>query len=371
MRVLLAPDSFKGTLTAAEVAHSLARGLRGAAGEVVIDELPLSDGGEGLIDTALRCGYHQVPLVAAGALGVPRPTRYARRGSEAIIEMAECCGIQQVVPSPSTAGGSTSLGVGQAIAHALDAGATNVVIGVGGSASTDGGAGLLAGLGAVGLGADLTVGGGALIDVRSVDLDPLHPGLRRTRIVLASDVDNPLLGDTGAARVYGPQKGADAATVAQLEQALEQWVAALTSGGRPDARELARSTGAGAGGGTGFGALLVGAHYRPGVAHVLALTNFKARAAQADLIITGEGRLDGQTLHGKAPYGVARAAAGSGVPVIAVCGQNVLEPEHIRTAGFSEVHALYETPPASTADSARLLTNIGAQIGARWRIQQL
>ncbi|MPV90580.1 glycerate kinase [Georgenia ruanii] len=385
MKVLLAPDKFKGSLPAADVAAHLAAGLRAAAPEIEVDELPVADGGEGTVAAALAAGFTAVRLSATGPLGAPVATRYAVRGATAVVEMAAVSGLEMLTaPDPGTARRATSRGVGELVAHALGHGATTVVVGVGGSASTDGGAGMLAALGArlVGQAGDLPDGGAALRDLVAVDLAGLHPGLGAARLVLASDVDNPLLGPRGAAAVYGPQKGADPATVAVLEAGLTTWVAALARTPVPAhapgagiakapapapgagsaeapapvaARELAGRPGAGAAGGVGFACLLLGAERRPGIDVVLDLAGFARRAAGADLVITGEGSLDAQSLHGKAPVGVAAAAAALGVGTVAVCGRTALAPEQARAAGLLAVHALTDLEP----DTARSIARAG------------
>src|SRR5690349_5475454 len=210
-RVLLAPDKFKGTLTAAEVAAHLSAGIRSVLPDAEIVVVPVSDGGDGLLDAAADVGYERVPVRASGPTGVLGDTWYARRGDSAAIEMAEICGLVKLphgVPAPATA---TTRGVGEVIAAALDAGCREILLGVGGSASTDGGAGLVSALGARLVGADgdrLHDGGLPLAGVVQLDLSRLHPGVVDAEIDVACDVDNPLTGPHGAAAVYGPQKGA-------------------------------------------------------------------------------------------------------------------------------------------------------------------
>ncbi|WP_418607736.1 glycerate kinase [Georgenia sp. SUBG003] len=219
MKVLLAPDKFKGSLTAADVAAHLAAGLRRAVPGVEVDELPVADGGEGTVAAALAAGFTAVELTATGPLGQPTRTRYAVRGRTAVVEMAAVTGLEIGRARRRHRPHRTSRGLGELVAHALDHGATSVIVGVGGSASTDGGAGMLAALGARlgGPHGGLPDGGDALRVLTSVDVAGLHPGLATAELVLASDVDNPLLGPNGAAAVYGPQKGADPAAVGDLE----------------------------------------------------------------------------------------------------------------------------------------------------------
>lgn len=366
-RVLLAPDKFKGSLSAARVAAHLAAGLRRAAPGVVVDELPVADGGEGTVDAALAAGFAPVGTTATGPLGEPVATRYARRGGTAVVEMAAVSGLATVTPSRETALAATSRGLGEVIAHALDAGAREIVVGVGGSASTDGGAGMLAALGArlLGPAGDLADGGGHLGGLVDVDLSGLHPALADTELVLASDVDNPLLGPSGAAAVYGPQKGADPAAVAELERGLAAWVDVLATGGVTGAVAHAAAPGAGAAGGVGFACLLLGALRRPGVQVVLDLTGFAGRLAGVDLVVTGEGSLDAQSLHGKTPVGVAAAAAAAGVPVVAVCGRTALDAGQAAAAGFAAVHALTDVEPdvaTCVAQAGPLLETLAARL---------
>ncbi|MCM3660602.1 glycerate kinase [Georgenia satyanarayanai] len=366
-RVLLAPDKFKGSLSAAQVAAHLAAGLRAAVPGIAVDELPVADGGEGTVEAALAAGYDAVTLSATGPLGAPVATRYARRGTTAVLEMAAVSGLEMVDPDTTTARSATSRGLGELLVHALDDGAATVVIGVGGSASTDGGAGMLAALGArlTGPAGGLPDGGGALGDLVSIDLSGLHPRLVDARIVLASDVDNPLLGPVGAAAVYGPQKGADPRAVAELEGGLATWVTALETAGVGGARALAEQPGAGAAGGVGYACLLLGAVRRAGVEEVLELTGFHERLAGADLVITGEGSLDEQSLHGKTPVGVAAAAAAASVPAVAVCGRTTLPPERAAAAGLVGVYALTDIEPdvaRCIAEAGPLLEHLAARV---------
>ncbi|MFC7406221.1 glycerate kinase [Georgenia alba] len=365
-RVLLAPDKFKGSLGATAVAARLAAGLRSVGVEV--DELPVADGGDGTVEAALAAGMREVALTATGPLGEPVRTRYAFDGETAVVEMAAVTGLEMLRPDATTARRATSRGLGEVLVNALEGGARTVVIGVGGSASTDGGAGMLAALGATLSGPDgaLPDGGDALRRLASVGLDGLHRRLGEVDLVLASDVDNPLLGPHGAAAVYGPQKGADAAALADLEEGLACWVDLLERV-RPGARDLAGSPGAGAAGGVGYGCLLLGARFRPGVEVVLELAGFERRLAGVDLVVTGEGSLDEQSLHGKAPVGVARAAAAHGVPAVAVCGRSTLDPRRAREAGFRSVHALADLEPdveRSMARAGELLEELGTRLAA-------
>jgi glycerate kinase len=368
-RVLLAPDKFKGTLTAAEVAGHLARGIRAALPHSEVVAIPVSDGGDGLLAAAHESGFGSVPCTAAGPTGEPVETSYARRGTEAVIEMADVCGLTRLpggVLAPMTA---TSRGVGEVMAAALDAGCTTLLIGIGGSASTDGGVGMLQALGAHVLdssGREVGPGGAGMAEAVTLDTAGLHPGLADARLGLACDVDNPLTGPSGAAMVYGPQKGADPQQVAALDEALSRWADVVARATDGDARN---HPGAGAAGGVGFAAVgVLGASLRPGVDVVFELTGFHAALAEADLVVTGEGSLDAQTLHGKAPAGVAEAARAAGVPVIAVAGQCLLTDDEIREAGIERVYTLVgeadDREEAFTAPGP-LLERIGARVAER------
>ncbi len=365
-RVLLAPDKFKGTLTAAAVADHLIAGIRSVLPEVEIVVVPVSDGGDGLLEALERAGFTDVPVVASGPTGVPGDTKYVRRGTEAVIEMAEVCGLGRLPGGQLAPATATSRGVGEVVAEALDAGCTEILIGVGGSASTDGGSGMVRALGARVLdaaGNELDEGGTALGGVARLDLSGLHPRLGDASISLACDVDNPLTGPTGAAAVYGPQKGADPDLVAELDKAMTVWadVVAATTG-----RDLRETPGSGAAGGIGFGAVAVlGARLRPGATLVQQLTGLEEELVGVDLVITGEGSLDVQTLNGKAPAGVAEAAGRAGVPVVAVAGQCLLDTAALNGAGFRAAYALVDeasTPEEPFDAPGPLLERLGARI---------
>jgi glycerate kinase len=380
MRIVIAPDKFKGSLTATEVAQALAEGLSPPSYEV--DLVPVADGGEGTVDAALGAGFRPVTTRVAGPLGDPVRATYAigrppgRAGETAVIELATASGLAMLPHdersrprlSPLTA---TSLGTGELIRAALDAGCPDVVLGVGGSANTDGGAGVLVALGARLLdaaGDPVPPGGGGLADLAEVDLSGLDPRIAKTRFVLAADVSNPLLGSNGAAAVFGPQKGATPEDVARLDQALAGFADLLAEALDDDPKRLAELPGAGAAGGVGFAALTVlGAELRPGIDLVCDLVGLDDRLAGAAAVITGEGSLDAQSLAGKSPIGVARRARAAGVPkVYAVCGRNLLTPEEAAGAGFDQIYALADVEPdadRSMRNAAELLRPIGQRIG--------
>jgi glycerate kinase len=366
-RVLLAPDKFKGTLTSAEVAAYLGKGIGSVRPDVEIVVVPVSDGGDGLLDAVIDAGFERVRLLASGPTGILGATFYARCGTSAVVEMAEVCGLGRLpggVLAPATA---TSRGLGEVLAAALDAGCTEILLGVGGSASTDGGAGMISALGGRVLdeaGRQVDDGGLSLTDVASLERSGLHAGLDGAEITVASDVDNPLTGPRGAAAVYGPQKGAGPDLVESLDRALSRWADVVAAETGDDLRDV---PGAGAAGGIGFAAVAVlGARLRPGADVVQELTGLDAALAGADLVVTGEGSLDEQTtLHGKAPAGVAAAARRAGVPVVAVAGRCQLDEAALRAAGFRRTHTLVEEAsyPDEPFDApGPLLERIGARI---------
>jgi glycerate kinase len=380
-RIVVAPDKFKGSLTAAEVAARVAAGLArgGFAGEIVSQ--PVADGGDGTVAAAVSAGFRPVELPVHGPMGTPVTAAYALRGDVAVIEAAQACGLT-LLPRDSLAPlTATSRGVGDLVLAACRAGARRIVLGVGGVATTDGGAGLVQALGARladESGRELPPGGAALARLDSLDLTGL-PDLSGVEFLLASDVDNPLLGPYGAAAVYGPQKGASPSDVALLEAGLRRWadvaeaVAGGPAGGASSADAAARDvSGAGAAGGLGFAALLfLSARMRPGIELLLELASFGSLLDGARLVITGEGSLDEQTLHGKAPVGVARAAAAHspGAPVVAVAGRCTLTAAQLRTAGIAACYALADLEPdlsRSIAQAGPLVEQLAERIATDW-----
>ncbi|GAA1923503.1 glycerate kinase [Nocardioides lentus] len=365
MRILVACDKFKGSLTAAEVGAALERGLTAARPDVVVERLPVADGGDGTLLAALEAGFTRVPVTVTGPTGEPVDTAYARRGDLAVVEMADASGLARLPDGPEPLNASCT-GTGELMAAAVDAGCTSVVLGVGGSSSTDGGVGLAIGLGARVLdagGRPIPLGGIGLELAVELDLAPLRERLEGVTVRVASDVDNPLCGPRGAAAVYGPQKGATPGDVVRLDAALSRWADLVADA---VGRDLRDAPGAGAAGGTGFAAMaLLDADLRPGIETMLELADFETRVAGADLVVTGEGSLDAQSLHGKAPVGVASAAARHAVPVVAVCGVSSLSEQELALAGISGVWALFDLEPdpaRSMAEAARLLEIVGAEL---------
>ncbi|MFJ2723750.1 glycerate kinase [Streptomyces collinus] len=357
-RVLVAADKFKGSLTAVQVAERVTAGLRRIVPGLEVEALPVADGGDGTVDAAVAAGFERREVRVAGPLGDEVTAAFALRDGTAVVEMAEASGLQRLpagVFAPLT---SSTYGSGELLRAALDAGARTIVFGVGGSATTDGGAGMLAALGARFLDEDgepVPPGGGGLAELARADLSGLDPRLSSVELVLASDVDNPLTGPKGAPAVYGPQKGASPAEVATLDAALAHLAKVLEAEAGARAAEHAAAPGAGAAGGIGYGALLLGARFRPGIEVMLDVLGFAPALERADVVITGEGSLDEQTLHGKAPAGVAAAARAAGRTVVAVCGRLALSEEALRGAGIARTYPLTSVEP----DVARCIADAG------------
>lgn len=367
-RVLIAADKFKGSLTAVQVAERVTAGLRRVVPGVQVEAMPVADGGDGTVDAAVAAGFERREVRVAGPLGDEVTAAFALRGDTAVVEMAEASGLQRLpagVFAPLTA---STYGSGELLRAALDAGARTIVFGVGGSATTDGGAGMLSALGARFLDADgepVPPGGGGLGELAGADLSGLDPRLASVELVLASDVDNPLTGPKGAPAVYGPQKGASPDDVATLDAALAHFAKVLEESVGAKAAEYAAAPGAGAAGGIGYGALLLGARFRAGIEVMLDVLGFAPALERADLVITGEGSLDEQTLHGKAPAGVAAAARAAGKEVVAVCGRLALAPEALGRAGIRRAYPLTEVEPdvaKCIADAGPILERVAQRI---------
>ena len=372
-RLLLAMDKFKGTLTSHEAADALRRGLERGCPTARITTVPVADGGDGTVDAAVSVGYVRQSFVVCGPIGEAVTTDVAIHGNIAIVEVATVCGLQQLPFGSRRPLESTSYGVGELLLALAERGITTVVLGLGGSATTDGGAGMLCALGARFLdesGAPLPPGGGALVRLGSIDWRGLHGRVRDLDIVIASDVDSPLLGQNGAAHMFGPQKGADGATVQLLEDGLQNLVSVLMRFPSPHVSDstatlMALEPGAGASGGLGFGARLLDSRIVSGARLVLDLLNLRLLIQKADLVITGEGCLDRQSLRGKVPVAIARIAAEEGVPTIAVVGQCAITENEWSSAHLSNVWSMndIDSDTAESASTSReVLGLIGEQI---------
>ncbi|MDQ8032345.1 MAG: glycerate kinase [Bordetella sp.] len=334
MKIVIAPDSFKESLSAEAAARAIARGVQEAWPAAQTVCIPMADGGEGTVSAVLAAAGGELRHSPAhNALGEPITAHWgALTDGAAIIEMAAAAGLDQIPEARRDALAADTHGVGEVLRAALDAGARRLILGLGGSATTDGGSGMLRALGARFLDAQgqaLPRGGAALAHLAEIDLSGLDPRLPEVTFEVACDVDNPLCGPQGAAHVFGPQKGASPAQVEQLDAALARFADVARHKLGHDARE---HPGAGAAGGLGFAAhAFLAARFRPGVELVAELGRLDAAIEGAALVFTGEGRMDAQTLRGKTPAGVARIAQARGVPVIALAGS--------LGAGYQELHA--------------------------------
>lgn len=362
MRVLIAPDSFSGTLSANDAATAMAVGWRRRRPDDVVDVLPVADGGLGTVEVLARLGRTRTSPVE-NAVGERVDATWLLLGDTAVVESASACGRHLLAaPDPLRAGTS---GVGELVCAALAEGVRRVVVGVGNTASTDGGAGAAQTLGAWLLGPDghpLDPGGGALARLARVDLTDVDPRLAAIEVVAAADVDSPLYGAEGAAHGYAPQKGATPEQAEALDAALRHY--ASVAGGDPDA------AGAGAGGGLAYGlATFAGARIARGADVVLDLLRLRTRVPKADLVVTGEGSFDWQTLRGKAPAAVARAAANDGVPCVVIAGQVSVGRRELGTYGVDAAYALADVAGSveeATEAASEWLTEVASTVAGEW-----
>jgi glycerate kinase len=324
MRIIVAPDSYKGSVSALGVAKAMERGIQAVFPEAEVIKVPIADGGEGTVEALVAAtGGRLLHTLVQGPLGEPVRAHWgiSGDGSTAFIEMASASGLPLVPKERRDPRVTSTFGTGELMKAALDAGLRKLVVGIGGSATNDGGTGMARALGARFLdaeGHDLPEGGAALARLARIDLSGLDSRLAEASILVACDVDNPLCGPRGASAVYGPQKGATPDMVRELDLALGVYAGVATAA---TARDTALLPGAGAAGGLGAGLLFfTPARLRPGVAIVLETTGFEALVQGADLVLTGEGRTDFQTAMGKAPVGVAEVARRHAVPVVCLSG---------------------------------------------------
>ena len=372
MKLVIAPDSFKESLSARAVAEAIAAGWARVDADLLL--CPMADGGEGTVDALLSAtgGTLQQTRVS-GPLGDPVEARWGLLpDAQAIIEMAEASGLHRVEPARRDVLAASSHGTGELIRAALDAGVRRIVLGLGGSATNDGGAGLLAALGVRFLdraGQELALGGAALASLSQIDLTGLDTRLAQVEVMVAADVDNPLCGPRGASAVFGPQKGASPAQVEQLDAALAHYADVMAATLGEDLRDY---PGVGAAGGLGFAARAVlRAAFRPGVELVAELSGLAAAVERADLVITGEGRLDGQSLHGKTPVGVARIARAAGVPVIALAGSLGEGYQRLYAEGIGAAFSLAPGPLSleqAMQQAADQLSARAADLARLWQI---
>ena len=348
IKVIIAPQEFKGALSALAAAEAIERGVKAAMPEAETVLVPVADGGDGTLDALVEgSGGRVFRSVVTGPLGQPLEARWGVMGDgqTAVIEMALASGLALVPPQRRDPYITTTRGTGEIIAEALDRGFSRIVVGLGGSATNDGGAGMASALGARFLDAEgqtLPDGGAALARLVKIDVSQLNPKLAQTSIIGATDVTNPLCGPTGASAVYGPQKGATPAMVAELESALKNYGRVLQ---RDLGKDVSERPGAGAAGGLGAGLMaFAGAELLPGIDMVCDVVNFDAHLQGADLVITGEGRADRSTIFNKAPVGVARRALAQGVPTLLLAGG--LGPGHreLYQHGIAAIVCIADSP---------------------------
>lgn len=374
MKIIIAPDSFKDSLSAEGVAQAIAQGLADVWPDAQLLQCPMADGGEGTVESVLAaCNGELRSQTVQGPL---RGTVDARWGwladsHTAIIEMAEASGLQRVPPGQRDACCSTTFGTGELIRAALDLGAQRIILAIGGSATNDGGGGAMQALGMQLFDAQdqpLPPGGLALSRLARINLERLDPRLAEVRFEIAADVNNPLCGPHGASTIFGPQKGADPTQVQQLDAALSHYADHCAQVLRKDVRD---EPGSGAAGGLGFAAkAFLGAQFRAGVEVVADLVGLDAAVRGADLVITGEGRFDAQTLRGKTPFGVARIAQRHNVPVIVIAGTLGDGYAQMYAHGVDAAFALPSGPMSleqACSEAPRLLRERAADIARVWR----
>lgn len=348
MKIILAPDSYKGSLTSPEVCRAMAAGIKRVVPDAEVVAVPIADGGEGTVQALITAtGGRLLRKRVTGPLGNPVEAFFGilGDGKTAVIEMATASGLPLVPADKRDPRTTTTHGTGELIRAALDAGCTRLIIGIGGSATNDGGAGMARALGYRFWDSenhDLPLGGAALIRLKHIDSSGKDPRLDKTEVMVACDVTNPLVGATGASAVFGPQKGATPEMVIELDQALTHFAAVIE---QELGRSIANLPGAGAAGGLGGGlAVFLHADLRPGIEIVIEAAKLEEKLTGAHLVITGEGCIDGQTIMGKAPVGVAKAAKKRGIPVLAVAGSLGPGAERVYQHGIDGVVSIIDRP---------------------------
>ncbi|VEF10949.1 glycerate kinase [Pseudomonas fluorescens] len=375
MKIVIAPDSFKDSLSAQGVAEAIALGLAQVWPDATLVKCPMADGGEGTVESILAaCEGELRRTRVRGPMGAPVDAAWGwlPHNYTAIIEMAEASGLQLVPPGQRDACISSTFGTGELIRAALDAGAQRVILAIGGSATNDGGAGAMQALGVKLLDAQdqpLVPGGLALAHLARLDLSQLDPRLAQVRFDIAADVNNPLCGPHGASAIFGPQKGASPTQVQQLDQALGHFADLCAQALGKDVRD---EPGSGAAGGLGFAAkAFLGAQFQAGVEVVAELVGLAQAVEGADLLITGEGRFDAQTLRGKTPFGVARIAKQHRVPVIVIAGTLGDGYQELYEHGIDAAFALTSGPMTleqACAEAPRLLRERATDIARLWQL---
>ncbi len=365
MRVLVAPDSFGGTLSAPEAARAIVAGWHDHAPDDELTTAPMADGGPGFVDVLHEAlgGDLQMQTVS-GPLGDAVPLAWLLVEETAYVESAQACGLHLTERREPLL--ATTVGVGEAITAAVDAGARRIVVGMGGSATNDGGAGMLAALGAT---ADVPLDGGpaGLAGITSADIGPARERLAGVELVIASDVDSTLLGMFGATKTIGPQKGLTDEQIITVDGILDQLVVA-TCGSTPSERRIADASGAGAAGGLGFGLMLLGGGFTSGIDLVAESVGLSQLAGQHDLVVTGEGRYDFSSRAGKVVFGVAAAAARGARPCIVLAGQVEVGSREMRAMGVESAYAMADVVglDRSMADPHAALAQLAARVARTW-----
>ena len=376
-KVVIAPDSFKESLSALEVAEAIERGFRQIFPQVQYVKLPMADGGEGTVDSMVAAtGGEIVTVAVTGPLGQPVQAFYGLlgEGETAVIEMAAASGLHLAPKAQRDPRMTTSYGTGELILAALERGVKTIILGIGGSATNDGGAGMMQALGARLLDENrqaLPPGGAALAQLAYIDLSGVDPRLQQVNITAACDVDNPLCGANGASAVFGPQKGATPEMVTQLDAALRHYGTLLE---QATGREVINTPGAGAAGGMGAALLgMLNARLRPGIEIVIETLQLEEALRDADLVITGEGRLDSQSIHGKTPIGVARVAKRFGLPVIGIAGSLSKDYQVVHQHGIDAAFSVLDRVVSleeALAEAADNLEVTARNVAAVWRLAQ-
>ncbi|WP_413503711.1 glycerate kinase [Serratia grimesii] len=376
-KVVIAPDSFKESLSALEVAEAIERGFRQVYPQAQYVKLPMADGGEGTVDSMVAAtGGEIVRVEVMGPLGQPVQAFYGLLGDgeTAVIEMAAASGLHLAPKALRDPRITTSYGTGELILAALERGVKAIILGIGGSATNDGGAGMMQALGARLLDDKqnpLLPGGAALAQLAQIDLSEVDPRLQQVSVTAACDVDNPLCGPHGASAVFGPQKGATPEMVTQLDSALSHFGSLLQ---QATGREVINTPGAGAAGGMGAALLgMLNARLRPGIEIVIETLRLEEALCNADLVITGEGRLDSQSIHGKTPIGVARVAKRHGLPVIGIAGSLSKDYQVVHQHGIDAAFSVLDrivTLDEALTEAADNLEVTARNVAAVWQLAQ-
>ena len=368
MKIVVAPDSFKGSVSALEAAKAVEQGLRRVFPDATIEKIPMADGGEGTVQSLVDATggqIHTCPVLAPLENEIDAQFGILSEGETAVIEMASASGLTLVPPDQRNPLRTTTYGTGQLITAALEAGCRRLIIGIGGSATNDGGTGMAEALGVRLLdahGRQIPRGGGNLQRLESIDLTHLHPAIAETETIVACDVNNPLTGPEGASHVYGPQKGATPEMIETLDAQLAHFDAVLT---RTLGKSFNHIPGAGAAGGLGAGLMaFLNAELQLGVDIMIDIVKLRERIEGATVVFTGEGQLDFQTVFGKTPVGVAKVAKGHGIPVIAIAGSIGEGAEAVYDAGIDAMLGIAPKPISleeAVENAARLIADTAEQ----------